>query len=188
MRKKIFLIFIFVALASGAYFSAISGGVFSNKSVPAGTAVVSQDQPKAVVADIATNEPAGSAIPSSLLSQVQDSVVQPVNQNPTELSDSAPLLSGVHITFSAGQSSYPADVKDGSTVYDAMLTLASTTNFSFKSQYYSGIGYFIKEINNQPNEGGTYWTLYINGKYSNVGASEYRLKSGDSVEWKYEKQ
>lgn len=30
-----------------------------------------------------------------------------------------------------------------------------------------------------------YWTLYINGQMSNVGASDYKLKSGDTITWKY---
>lgn len=30
-----------------------------------------------------------------------------------------------------------------------------------------------------------YWTLYINGQMSNVGASDYKVKSGDTISWKY---
>lgn len=92
------------------------------------------------------------------------------------------------ITFTAGFFSSSLRVPENSSAYDAMTILASTTALTFKSTYYSGLGYFIKEINNKPNADGAYWTLYINGKYSNVGASQYKLRQGDAIEWKYEKQ
>ena len=187
MKKKILFIFAFIALASGAYFAATNKEAFPNKSIPAGSAVVSQSQPEAIKPDIAANDSLSNAVSSSSRQQVQNSIVQPVNVK-SEIPASASSVPVMHIVFSAGPNSYSADVKSGSTVYDAMLALASSTNFAFKSQYYSGLGYFINEINSQPNGGGTYWTLYVNGKYSNVGASQYKLQPGDSVEWKYEKQ
>ena len=91
------------------------------------------------------------------------------------------------INFIVGAKNYSVSTPVGSTAYDAMNILASTTDFTFKSVFYSGIGYFIEEINNVKNSGGQYWTLYVNGKYSNVGASDYKLSSGDIIEWKYEK-
>ncbi|MBI4160718.1 MAG: DUF4430 domain-containing protein, partial [Candidatus Yanofskybacteria bacterium] len=94
----------------------------------------------------------------------------------------------ININFVAGDFSRSFKVPSGSTAYDAMLVLASTTNLTFKSEYYSGLGYFVKEINGKPNSGGTYWTLYVNGKYSMIGTSQYKLQPGDAVEWKYEKQ
>jgi len=93
----------------------------------------------------------------------------------------------IQINFIAGANNYSVNVPDGSTAYDTMNILASTTDFSFKSVFYSGIGYFVEEINNVKNSGGQYWTLYVNGKYSDVGASDYILSSGDIIEWKYEK-
>lgn len=73
-------------------------------------------------------------------------------------------------------------------VYEAMTALASTTDFTFKSKYYPGLGFFIEEINGVKNADGFYWTLYINGRYSTVGASQYILKDKDRYEWKYEKK
>lgn len=93
----------------------------------------------------------------------------------------------IQIYFLSGDKNYSLNVPLGSTVYDVMNILASTTDFSFKANFYSGLGYFIEEINGVKNQGGTYWTLYVNSKYSEVGASAYKLSDGDSVEWKYEK-
>lgn len=95
--------------------------------------------------------------------------------------------SNVKINFVVGTSSYSVLVPEGSTVYDAMNILASTTPFNFVAKNYSGLGYFIEEINGIKNSNSMYWTLYVNGVYSTVGASEYVLLQGDEVEWKYEK-
>ena len=93
----------------------------------------------------------------------------------------------VSVDFSVGQKKYSLNLPLGSTAYGAMNILASTTDFSFKANFYPGLGYFVEEINGTKNQDSVYWTLYINGVYSNVGASDYVLKQGDSVEWKYEK-
>ena len=103
---------------------------------------------------------------------------------PTKVS----IPKNLSVNFVVGAKNYSANVPAGSTTYDAMNILASTTDFSFKSDFYSGLGYFIEEINGVKNSGGYYWTLYVDGKYSEVGASSYKLLSGDSVEWKYEKK
>jgi len=83
---------------------------------------------------------------------------------------------------------YPLSVPEGTSVYEAMEVLASTTDFRFESQEYSGLGYFIRGIGGTRNSDGRYWTFYVNGSYSMVGASQYRLREGDSVEWKFEKK
>jgi len=93
----------------------------------------------------------------------------------------------IQISLVAGEKSYTDSVPSGSTIYDAMNILASTTDFSFKSTFYPGLGYFIEEINGVKNSGGQYWTLYVNNLYSNVGAAAYNVAQGDIIEWKYEK-
>ena len=93
----------------------------------------------------------------------------------------------IEINFIAGAKNYSLSVPVGSTVYDAMNMLASSTNFSFSATLYSGLGYFVDEINGIKNQNGSYWTLYVNGTYSNVGASTYVLRNGDIIDWKYQK-
>lgn len=94
----------------------------------------------------------------------------------------------LEINFKAGNEVYQVFVPKGSNVYDAMieLSLSSIKHFIFKSENYPSLGYFVKSINDIKNADGYYWTLYINDKYSNLGASGYILKDGDRVEWKYE--
>jgi hypothetical protein len=97
----------------------------------------------------------------------------------------------VHGTSAVGTSTYLISMAPGASAYDAMVALASTTAgkadpFSFDATYYSGLGYFIMAIDGQKNAGGLYWTLYVNGTYSPVGASDHVLSQNDRIEWRYQ--
>jgi hypothetical protein len=108
---------------------------------------------------------------------------------PGDVSTTVPIqntLSPVSIVLRAGEAQYVALVPENSSVYDTMKVLASTTSFTFDATYYPSLGYFIEQINGITNADGTYWTLYINNAYSTIGASQYRIRKGDTVEWKYE--
>lgn len=94
----------------------------------------------------------------------------------------------IKVNFLIGDRAYTANILAGDTVFEAMNQLSLNGNFSFKAKNYSGLGYFVEEINGIKNADGFYWTLYINNKYSTVGVSQYKLMSGDSVWWKYEKK
>lgn len=115
--------------------------------------------------------------------------------------ENRPILSDtsnkIKVTFIAGIFSSDFSVLKGGSAYDVMLALSASSlpvpseqtgikPFLFKAKEYPGIGYFIEEINGIKNEGGKYWTLYVNGKYSTVGASDYKLLDGDKIEWRYE--
>ncbi len=118
------------------------------------------------------NEPSRQASPTPPL----------ISASPTENTD------GIRIALAAGKDSYAANVPSGSTVYEAMEVLAVQTSFKFKSKYFPGLGYLIDEINGVRNAGGKYWMLYVNKKFATLGASQYKLSAGDSVEWRYESQ
>ena len=45
-------------------------------------------------------------------------------------------------------------------------------------------GAFVESIDGVKGNGPKYWTLYVNGKESNVGASDYTTKSSDTITWK----
>jgi hypothetical protein len=92
------------------------------------------------------------------------------------------------VSVLAGEDSYSVFVPVGSTVFEAMSTASMTKGLSFRASDYPGLGFFVEEINGIKNGQGKYWTLYVNGVYSNVGASSYELESGDRIEWRYEKR
>ncbi|MEK7185548.1 MAG: DUF4430 domain-containing protein [Patescibacteria group bacterium] len=115
-------------------------------------------------------------------------VVKAPFKNEIQVESEVEIKSQIPVTFLVGDASHQISVPVGSSVYDAMNNVASTTSFRFVAKHFSGLGYFIEQINGVKNVNGAFWTLYINGIYSTVGASEYRLKDGDLVEWKFEKK
>lgn len=115
----------------------------------------------------------------------RNEVVVPKPQSTVLLDDETKLI---QVNLFSGGVGYIANVVLGASVYDVMTTLASTTAFRFKAKHYSSMGYFIEEIDGVKNSNGAYWTLYVNGKYSPIGASDYVLKEGDNIEWKFEKR
>ncbi len=72
--------------------------------------------------------------------------------------------------------SYPG--QSGKNALDLLKKYASveTKHYSFGDQVIS--------INGTPGKGPKYWSFYVNGKLSNVGASTYVTKSSDKIEWK----
>ncbi len=85
--------------------------------------------------------------------------------------------------------SYEVFVSEGSTAYDLMVSVASQHNdFSFKGREFSGLGFFVEEINglSQDQKEGRYWIYYINSQSAPVGVSQYKVKENDVITWKYE--
>jgi len=82
---------------------------------------------------------------------------------------------------------YATKIKEGSSAYDLMNQL-KIQGFNFSATEYSNLGFFVTEINGvkEDRKNSTYWTLYINGQESTVGASQLILKEGDLIEWKNE--
>jgi hypothetical protein len=75
-----------------------------------------------------------------------------------------------------------------SNVYDLMKKLSEETDFSFSGGEYSGLGYFVEEINGikNNNKTGQYWIYYVNDESAKVGISNYIINKNDIIEWKYE--
>ena len=57
-------------------------------------------------------------------------------------------------------------------------------NHVVKSKEYSGLGKFVTDIDGVKADGSHYWSFNVNGKLSEVGASQYTTKNGDKIEWK----
>ena len=80
---------------------------------------------------------------------------------------------------------YKTQTEEGINVYDAMKSIEDKS-FSFKATNYSGLGYFVEEINGVKGTPGKYWIYYVNNEKAAVGISKYILKSGDIITWKQE--
>lgn len=66
------------------------------------------------------------------------------------------------------------------------LELLKKSN-TIETKEYKGLGEFVTLINGLAGDNEHFWSFYINGKQSQVGASAYITKSTDLIEWKYEK-
>lgn len=81
-------------------------------------------------------------------------------------------------------------LRDNFTVFDILKEIIAANNINFDYKDYGGdMGVFVNAIGEKTNNfnSGYYWQYWINGQYSKVGASSYKLKAGDVVEWKYAK-
>ena len=83
---------------------------------------------------------------------------------------------------------YEIETKEGEAVFGVMNKLKEENkSFDFKYTEHTGLGIFINEINGKKGGEGGYWIYYINDKEANVGVSNYKIKNGDVISWKYEK-
>ncbi|MFA6486186.1 MAG: DUF4430 domain-containing protein [Candidatus Magasanikbacteria bacterium] len=95
----------------------------------------------------------------------------------------------ISTVINVGTTTYPLSIAPSTTIYDAMrqLQIDSRQPFLFSAKLFSGMGYFVDEINGIKNNPNTnqYWILFINGRSSAVGASAYFINEGDVINWKY---
>ena len=95
----------------------------------------------------------------------------------------------VSVSLVVNDTVYDVLVPEGSSVYDVMTIASRETDFGFNGKESESLGFFVEEIMGISSDPatGTYWTYYVNGEMAQVGVSDYVLRSGDTVEWKYEK-
>jgi len=78
-------------------------------------------------------------------------------------------------------------LKEGKTIFDLLKKVTQENNMEFSYKEYPDLGVFIESIDNISNDAKTnkWWQYWVNGQYSQVGASNYKLKNGDIIEWKH---
>jgi len=93
------------------------------------------------------------------------------------------------VIFYVNNEKFETSVLPQSTAYDLMVSLKNQRKISFSGENYSGLGFFVKEINGIKNnpKTGEFWLYYINKAPAWVGVSGYELKPGDIISWKYVK-
>ena len=71
-------------------------------------------------------------------------------------------------------------------LWPVMKKILDDRQIYLKSQSYGGLGVLVTQIGDYPNgQDGKFWQYFINGNYAPVGASSYRLKAGDLIEWQF---
>ncbi len=91
------------------------------------------------------------------------------------------------ITLEIEEEKYESEIEGETNVYDFMSKLQDEGKINFKEKTYTGMGKFIDELNGVRGDGNKFWIYYVNGKKARIGVSNYKIKSGDVVSWKYEK-
>ncbi len=91
----------------------------------------------------------------------------------------------VSFTIDGLYTAKPVPISQNETVLAVLQTLNSEDPaVQLSTKEYSGLGVLVDGIHGQKN--GTdkkYWQYKVNGIMPQIGADQYKLKSGDSVEW-----
>jgi len=110
---------------------------------------------------------------------------KPVEVKTIVVTAPAPVLNQAIITVE-GIGSYKVGVKKNETAYSSLVRTGSKNGFSVQSTNWGGnLGYSVDGING-PAPYGKYWAFYYNGKFSQVGASNQKLKNNDAIFWRLE--
>lgn len=83
---------------------------------------------------------------------------------------------------------YEEEINEKTSVYEFMYQLRTEKKIEFEEKNYTGLGVFIESIDGIKSSGGYSWIYYINNQKAMVGVSNYQLKNGDIISWKYEKE
>lgn len=88
---------------------------------------------------------------------------------------SAPAITEISLT-----------VGETTTVYEALEKTAAEKGWIVATKDYD-FGKLVESIAGSANNQAAAWIYYVNGKAGDKSADKYELKSGDKIEWRYEK-
>lgn len=91
------------------------------------------------------------------------------------------------INFSVYKKSLVLNFTEGDSLEKVIRDASSKNLIDIKGTNFSGLGFFVDEINGVKAGNGYSWIYYVNGVKATVGVSSYKLQEGDLIEWKYEK-
>ena len=109
------------------------------------------------------------------------------NIEPKEITNPISKTYGVNTILDINGIGFEEEIKGSISVYDFMSKLRQEGKINFTEKNYIGMGKFIETIDGVKGNGDQNWIYYVNGKKALVGVSNYKIKSGDIVSWKYEK-
>ena len=91
------------------------------------------------------------------------------------------------VVLEVEQLRYEVNISQGSSVLHVM-SVAQEQGFSFRGRDFSGIGFFVEEIQGKRQNPGdrTYWIYYVNGEKAQVGVSSYIVEDKDVITFTYE--
>ncbi|MCZ2845989.1 MAG: DUF4430 domain-containing protein [Candidatus Bathyarchaeota archaeon] len=102
-------------------------------------------------------------------------------------------LSGVTIKYIVNKGEgeariYQVTFRKDSTAFSLLERLGEREDFEIESKVYEGMGVLVESIDNVENgTDGKYWQYWVNDELPMVAADKKGVKSGDKVEWRFEK-
>ena len=82
---------------------------------------------------------------------------------------------------------FALELKEGMTAFDLLKNKTDESAIVLETKTYD-VGIFVESIGGKKNgAGGKYWLYYVNGEMPSVAADKKELKTGDKVEFKFEK-
>ena len=90
------------------------------------------------------------------------------------------------ITNGTDKKTFDQDLSTQINALDFTKSIASQKGITLSIKSYS-FGDMIEGIGDTKADGTNFWGLYVNDKMSDVGASDYIVKSGDTIEWRFGK-
>jgi hypothetical protein len=90
----------------------------------------------------------------------------------------------ISFNFKIGEKVVRLQVSKNISLYEALVIAKKKGEINFSGKTYTGLGFFVTEIDSLRNGDGKYLFYYINGKEAPVGVSNYYPQNGDEVLWK----
>jgi len=93
-------------------------------------------------------------------------------------------LNCISLSFDFGTEKKSFEIStDGQT---SLFELIQNTNLEIATENFPPIGKMITSLNGFKNgTDGKYWQFWVNGQYSQIGASAYKPQPGDSIKWRF---
>jgi hypothetical protein len=92
-----------------------------------------------------------------------------------------PVITGQNQITQQSSESYTVTGVEGKTALEALRA-----KHKIETKEFPGLGQFIQTIEGKTPDSSHYWAFYVNGTSSNVGASQYIAKKGDTFEFRLE--
>jgi len=111
-------------------------------------------------------------------------------EQPTIISKPEEITVSLMLDFGDGTIKTYTDIKlnKNKTVLDLLKRCSKDVQNHFELDYdiHPEWGAFIKKIGEKENrKDDKYWQYWVNNIYATIGASQFELKNGDVVEWKF---
>lgn len=115
----------------------------------------------------------------------------PVAPTAVPTTEAAPITKNVTLEIKSprGTTTQTLPVLGETTVAELLTRASKTSGLTLETKDYGGtLGIFVEGINGTRNDTTRewYWTLYVNGTKSPLGASSARVRAGDRVAWSFE--